>query len=243
MASQEASPLDPEMREMIQAFVVESLDALQDNEPKIERLSDGGNLEVVNSIFRVFHTIKGLCGFLNLRVLHDLTHEAETLLDLLRRSQTPADDPIVDLIYTLFDDIRALLAAINEAFTDEAFRDETVEKIAGIRTHIDRLNNPDQDATAPAPPQIKDEQDFDPDGLDDAAEILQKFVEQARELLESTEQNLLILEKDLTNRSRLPQPLPKRQPSKHRLSLENSSPTAFGSIPGSSTRSSTWSAN
>ena len=49
MASQEASPLDPEMREMIQAFVVESLDALQDNEPKIERLSDAENIEVVNN--------------------------------------------------------------------------------------------------------------------------------------------------------------------------------------------------
>ncbi len=201
MASQEASPLDPEMREMIQAFVVESLDALQDNEPKIERLSDAENIEVVNSIFRVFHTIKGLCGFLNMRVLHDLTHEAETLLDLLRRSQTPADDSIIDLIYTLFDDIRALLTAINEAFTDEAFRDETREKIAGIRTHIDRLNNTDQDATEPAPPLIIVEQDFDADDRDEDAEILQKFIEQARELIDSTEQILLTLEKDLTNRA------------------------------------------
>ena len=92
-----------------------------------------------------------------------------------------------------FDDLRALLAAIHDAFTDAAFRDATVEHLAVIRTHIDRLNNTDQDATTLAPPEIKDEQDYDAYDEDEDAEILLKFVEQTLELLENTEQNLLAL--------------------------------------------------
>jgi len=82
---------DAEFRqEMIAEFINESRDLLDEVEPQIieleQRVNENGIIDagVINSIFRLFHTIKGSASFLNFKSIIEVTHAAETLLDLFR---------------------------------------------------------------------------------------------------------------------------------------------------------------
>jgi len=55
--------LDDETKEIIESFVAEGRDMLDDAENKIISLEDGGNEDVINTIFRLFHSLKGSAGF------------------------------------------------------------------------------------------------------------------------------------------------------------------------------------
>ena len=74
-------------------------------------LSDADKL---NELFRPFHTIKGIAGFLNLRDINRLTHEIETILDLGRKGTMRITTTTVDLIFTAVDTLKAQLAAIRQ---------------------------------------------------------------------------------------------------------------------------------
>ncbi|MCU0424038.1 MAG: chemotaxis protein CheA [Candidatus Kapabacteria bacterium] len=110
--------MDRETLEIVRAFVIESLDSLDEQEGKIQDILDTGSKESINAIFRVFHTIKGLSGFLNFNTLNTVTHEAETLLDLLRNKPEAVSEPVIDLIYQSFDVLRTLLNTVASVMKD-----------------------------------------------------------------------------------------------------------------------------
>ncbi len=76
--------------ELLQSFIAEASDLLDDIEPSLveySRLQDvDDRTEIVNRIFRHFHSIKGSAGFVGLHNIARLTHEAETLLEQFRKS-------------------------------------------------------------------------------------------------------------------------------------------------------------
>ncbi|MDR1612896.1 MAG: chemotaxis protein CheA [Planctomycetota bacterium] len=79
-------------QELLQSFISEASDLLDDIEPSLvgyPRLEDEAErMEVVNRVFRHFHSIKGSAGFVGLHDIAKLTHEAETLLEQYRRTPT-----------------------------------------------------------------------------------------------------------------------------------------------------------
>jgi two-component system, chemotaxis family, sensor kinase CheA len=93
-----ANPLasDPEL---IGDFIVESREHLTSIELQLLTLDqDPANAEAIHAIFRGFHTIKGMAGFLDLDAVRDLAHEVETVLDLARNSKLAITPAIVDRI-------------------------------------------------------------------------------------------------------------------------------------------------
>jgi two-component system chemotaxis sensor kinase CheA len=80
--------------ELLTDFVLESREHLAKIEAQVLTLErDPCNSESLHSVFRSFHTIKGLAGFLELWEIQKLAHEVETVLDKARNSQltiTPA---------------------------------------------------------------------------------------------------------------------------------------------------------
>jgi two-component system chemotaxis sensor kinase CheA len=109
---------DPETQEMLRSFVSEAFDSLDTNEPIVEDLREENNSESVNAIFRVFHTLKGLSGFFGMKVIHKVTHEAETLLDVIRKQDTPQSESTITIVYQTFDFLRDLLQRVNSEFSD-----------------------------------------------------------------------------------------------------------------------------
>lgn len=68
--------------------------------------------ELVNKIFRGFHTIKGMAGFLNLSEIQSLAHSAESLLDLARKGQLVLAGVNSDVAFESIDALKKMLAGL-----------------------------------------------------------------------------------------------------------------------------------
>jgi len=93
-----ANPLanDPEL---IGDFILESREHLTAIELQLLTLDqDPANREAIHAIFRGFHTIKGMAGFLDLNAVRDLAHEVETVLDLARNGKLGITSATIDRI-------------------------------------------------------------------------------------------------------------------------------------------------
>src|SRR5207247_2974429 len=85
--------------ELVSDFIMESREHLSAIEAQLLALEqDPRNTEPIDTIFRGFHTIKGLAGFLEFLAIQQFAHEVETLLDLARNLKLPVDSALVDII-------------------------------------------------------------------------------------------------------------------------------------------------
>ncbi len=102
--------------ELLQDFLQESEEYLSSVEQNlIEWENDPENLDIVNDIFRPFHTIKGVAGFLNLPEIETLSHEFEHLLGQARESKIRLQSEITDLILTGVDALRGMMEALRSS--------------------------------------------------------------------------------------------------------------------------------
>ena len=67
------------------------------------------NEEALNAVFRAFHTIKGSAGFFELEDIGNLAHEAESLLDGVRKGKLTLESSIVDVIFDSVDTLKRLM--------------------------------------------------------------------------------------------------------------------------------------
>ena len=102
-------------QELYTDFITESMDHLQAIEVKMVDLEmSPDDREIINSIFRGFHTIKGVSGFLNLKDVNELSHRTETLLDLCRQGKVPITSPIIDVVFEAVDAIKGMVRDVSE---------------------------------------------------------------------------------------------------------------------------------
>ena len=96
--------------EIYQDFISEAMEHLESVELNLLRLEQcPGDKECVNSIFRPFHTIKGVSGFLNLQTIHRFSHAVESLLDAVRNDRISIRQPIVDLVLDAVDLLKSMI--------------------------------------------------------------------------------------------------------------------------------------
>jgi two-component system chemotaxis sensor kinase CheA len=99
--------------EMIREFITESGEHLSNIEGQMLLLEkDNKAIETLNAVFRAFHTIKGLAGFLEFPLIQALAHEVETLLDLARTFVLEVTPAVVDVILESTDVVRHELTRI-----------------------------------------------------------------------------------------------------------------------------------
>src|SRR6476646_10227242 len=99
--------------EIVQEFLVEShenLDQLDRDFVQLER--EPQSRDLLASVFRTIHTIKGTSGFLAFSRLESLTHVGENLLARLRDGKLVMTPTIADALLAMVDGVRELLAAI-----------------------------------------------------------------------------------------------------------------------------------
>ena len=99
--------------ELLQSFIAEASDLLDDIEPSLIEYSRLENseerIEIVNRVFRHFHSIKGSAGFVGLHNIARLTHEAETLLEQFRKTpETVINQEHIALLCHTVDLLRAI---------------------------------------------------------------------------------------------------------------------------------------
>ena len=96
-------------------FVNEGFDHLTNSERSVLILEGTPNdTEAINNIFRAFHTIKGAAGFLDFKDIRTLAHEAETMLDMVRKGTLSFNGRVVELTLSSIDLMRKLLTLLSE---------------------------------------------------------------------------------------------------------------------------------
>jgi two-component system, chemotaxis family, sensor kinase CheA len=97
-------------------FVVEAVGHLDAAEASLLKLEDKpADVNEVNSVFRAFHTIKGVAGFLDFKQIGALAHAAETLLELARKGKLQLVGPILDAVLEARDVMRKMVDAVETA--------------------------------------------------------------------------------------------------------------------------------
>ena len=95
---------------IVKDFIIESRDSLEAIEIKLIDLEQNPrDKEIINEIFRPFHTIKGVSGFLELKRINRLAHKIENLLDSARKGELTIDDTTTDIILESVDLMGQLL--------------------------------------------------------------------------------------------------------------------------------------
>lgn len=116
-----------ENRELLEEFYSEAVDHLGQIETAVLELEqDVTSQDAINSMFRSFHTIKGVAGFLNLVPMNRLAHEIESLMDLVRNDELGVFTGIIDLVLEAKDTIGKLIEQISEALTQGQIPNQTI---------------------------------------------------------------------------------------------------------------------
>ncbi|OIO73819.1 MAG: chemotaxis protein CheA [Gallionellaceae bacterium CG1_02_56_997] len=104
------------MEELLSDFLLEAGEMLSDVDSKLmelEKRPDDSNL--LNEIFRGFHTIKGGAGFLNATELVTLCHLTENLFDKLRNRKLTLSAELMDVIFAATADVRRMFDALHQS--------------------------------------------------------------------------------------------------------------------------------
>ncbi|MGI9090079.1 MAG: chemotaxis protein CheA [Gemmatimonadaceae bacterium] len=115
------------MDDLLRDFLAESAENLARLDHDVVELErDPSNTDLLNSIFRTVHTIKGTCGFLGLDRLEGVSHTAESVLDLLRNGTLAANSDLISDILRSVDVIKGILASLEQTGTEPRGDDSLV---------------------------------------------------------------------------------------------------------------------
>ena len=119
--------------DLVSDFIMESREHLAAVEAQLLILEQNpGDTEAINTIFRGFHTIKGLAGFLEFPELQRFAHEVETLLDLARTSKLPVDSPLIDLILQSADYMNQCLNGVETGHEPASDAEPLIARIRAV---------------------------------------------------------------------------------------------------------------
>ncbi|PAF51441.1 chemotaxis protein CheA [Helicobacter sp. 13S00401-1] len=108
-----------EMQEIMEDFLIEAFEMIEQlDQDLVELENNPEDLDLLNRIFRVAHTIKGSSSFLNFDILTFLTHNMEEVLNKARKGELKITSDVMDVVLESVDLIKALLVAIRNDGTD-----------------------------------------------------------------------------------------------------------------------------
>lgn len=144
---------DPDTIALIGEFLSESEDALSRADQTLIIVEQGvATPDHINSLFRVFHTIKGVAGFLELQDIQSLAHKTESLLNGCRENVFPLGGRRLDLVFDATSMMRKILNELRTAVEASA-EFITTQDIPTLVSFLDQALQPDFQATdAPSAP-------------------------------------------------------------------------------------------
>ncbi|MDD3462163.1 MAG: chemotaxis protein CheW [Sulfurospirillaceae bacterium] len=127
-----------DIQEILEDFLVEAFELIEQIDQNLVELeSNADDLDLLNSIFRVAHTIKGSSSFLGFEILTRLTHHMEDVLNKARKGELKLTGDVMDVVLESIDMMKALLHAIRDSGNDTSIGMD----IADICTRLDAISN------------------------------------------------------------------------------------------------------
>lgn len=126
--------------QILMDFVAEADENLDSIEIElIELEQDPSDKTIINNIFRPFHTIKGVSGFLGLKKINTLSHATENLLDSARSGDFLINDTATDAILASVDTMKALLQRVKEGISRGIRQQDSDIDIKELATRLNDL--------------------------------------------------------------------------------------------------------
>ena len=122
-----------EVNDLVQGFVedcLEHLDHIESSLMDIEAAGDNQDPEVVNSVFRAAHSIKGGAGMLGLDNIKSLSHMLENVLHMVRSNEMVPSHEVVDVLLKGFDKLTEMVNSIEDS--ENISIDAHVEKLLAL---------------------------------------------------------------------------------------------------------------
>lgn len=208
---------------LIQDFITESAEHIESAEGALLELeNDPENEEILNQIFRSFHTIKGMAGFLNLSDINVLAHAAENLLDMARKGDLLLTDENCDAVFSSIDLLKNMLNQLEQALSSgqqmqkPGNYDEMIERLHTLTSGTAESSPPtsSEETGSPAPAESSQNEKTSADNLtmpqpmnfsEEDIPLIHDFIVESREHFEVAEAALLNLENDPGNEENLHQ--------------------------------------
>lgn len=207
------SDQDDGMGEIVNEFLVESYENLDQLDQDLISLEQSpGDLNILSSIFRTIHTIKGTCGFIGFTKLESVAHIGENLLGKLRDGELALNPARTSSLLAMVDAIRQMLSCIendaNEGTVDYSGLVETLTRLqsddgadttepatvkAEVKEEVAPVAAAEPAAETPEPiqPSAEIDEDMEP--------IVNEFLVESYENLDRLDKDLIELEQDPGN--------------------------------------------
>ena len=152
--------MDMDISQYKELFITEAQEHLEAlNQSMVDLEKDPGNPDVLTEIFRSAHTLKGMSATMGFDQLTELAHEMENVLDGLRSEDIEATTNIVDLLFSCFDMLGTLVAAIAEESPKALDTRPLIEALRqvyeGEKGHILSPERPPSEEKKPEAPAVE----------------------------------------------------------------------------------------
>ncbi|MGL2391582.1 chemotaxis histidine kinase/response regulator CheAY2 [Helicobacter pylori] len=151
-----------DLQEIMEDFLIEAFEMNEQlDQDLVELEHNPEDLDLLNRIFRVAHTIKGSSSFLNLNILTHLTHNMEDVLNRARKGEIKITPDIMDVVLRSIDLMKTLLVTIRDTGSDtnngkENEIEEAVKQLQAI-TSQNLEGAKETSGTKEAPKEAKEE--------------------------------------------------------------------------------------
>ena len=105
---------------LVKDFISEGLEYIDEIEVNILNLEQNpDNTDYINAIFRPFHSVKGVAGFLNLEKIRNLAHNLENLLDKARNGELRVTPSLIDVVLDGADALKAMILQLKDEIENQ----------------------------------------------------------------------------------------------------------------------------
>ena len=171
--------------EILQDFLIEAgeiIEKLSEELVELEQRPDDSDL--LNAIFRGFHTVKGGAGFLQLDALVNCCHSAENVFDTLRNHKRKVDSDLMDVVLEALDNVNSMFGQVRNQEEPTSAPDELIKALDKLAVPASEDEAASDDSANASDDSGDDATGDDTQGDDDGGDITDDEFEQLLDALE-----------------------------------------------------------
>jgi len=136
-----------DMSQYMDIFIEESKEHLQSmNQLLLDLENEPRNLNLLNEIFRIAHTIKGMSGTMGYNRISSLTHEMENILQLIRSNEIKINENIINILFECFDTLEEYIDQLTKTGSEGTIDPEfLIKKLHSLMDNKNTTGNSDID--------------------------------------------------------------------------------------------------
>ncbi len=140
--------------EILQDFLVEAGEILEQlNEQLVDLEQQPNDYDLLNAVFRGFHTIKGGAGFLNIEPLVEVCHRAEDVFNILRQGQRSVDAYLMDAVLQVLDVVNEMFSMVQAGEEPNHADDELLQTLTSLASAASAEEPEPEPVQEPAVPE------------------------------------------------------------------------------------------